>query len=90
MSSKKIGEYKMSTNEWLRMNQRKIDNMQHMLTELAYKNENPGLPIGEIRGLIGAAIVEIKKLQKELDVFKAKAPNPPPETPQSEGDANLG
>jgi len=79
----------MSTNEWLKINQRKIDNMQHTLTELAYKNENPGIPIGEIRGLIGAAVVEIKKLQRELDLLKSKTA-PKPETPQPKiGDANI-
>lgn len=82
MSSKEIGEYKMSTNEWLTMNQRKIDKTQHMLTELAYKNENPGLPIGEIRGLIGAAVVEIKRLQREIDMLKSK------DVPQPVGDTN--
>ena len=89
MSRKKIGEFKMSTNEWLKINQRKIDNMQHTLTELAYKNENPGIPIGEIRGLIGAAVVEIKKLQRDLDLLKSKT-TPKPETPQPKiGDANI-
>jgi len=57
-------------NQWLQLNQKKIDAMQYHLTELAYKNENPGIPLGEYRGLIGAAVVEIKKLQKEIDALK--------------------
>ncbi len=54
-------------NQWLQMNQKKIDGMQYHLTELAYKNENPGIPIAECRGLIGSAVVEIKKLQVEIN-----------------------
>jgi len=57
-------------NQWLQMNQKKIDAMQYHLTELSYKNENPGLPLAEYRGLIGAAVVEIKKLQIEIDALK--------------------
>jgi len=54
-------------NEWLQINQKKIDAMQYHLTELAYKNETPNIPLGEYRGLIGAAVVEIKKLQTKID-----------------------
>ena len=61
-------------NEWLRMNKNKIETMQYQLTEMAYKNENPGVPIAEFRGLIGAAVVEINRLQKEFDELKAKMP----------------
>ena len=50
-------------NEWYQLNKRKIDDMQHKLTELAYKNENPGVPFAQYRGMIGAAVVEIKKQQ---------------------------
>jgi len=57
-------------NQWLQINQKKIDGMQYHLTELAYKNENPGIPLGEYRGLIGAAVVEIKKLQDEINALK--------------------
>lgn len=59
-------------NQWLQMNQKKIDDMQYHLTELAYKNENPGVPIAEYRGLIGAAVVEIKKLQDEINKLTAE------------------
>ena len=61
-------------NQWLKMNEKKIAAMQHRLTELAYKNENPGVPITEFRGLLGAAIVEIKKLQERVDELNAKLP----------------
>lgn len=54
-------------NEWLRMNQKKIDRLQYMLTELAYKNEYQSLPIGELRGMLGAAVVEIKKLTDAVE-----------------------
>jgi len=54
-------------NQWLQLNQKKIDAMQYHLTELAYKNENPGIPLGEYRGLIGAAVVEIGKLQEKIN-----------------------
>ena len=54
-------------NEWLRMNQKKIDDMQYQLTELAYKNENPAVPLAQYRGMIGAAVVEIKKLQVKIN-----------------------
>jgi len=57
-------------NEWLRMNQGKISDTQYLLTEIAYKNENPGIPVGEIRGLIGACVVEIKKQQKIINDLK--------------------
>ena len=59
-------------NQWLTMNKRKIDAMQHQLTELAYKNENPGVPFAEYRGMIGAAVVEIKKLQKAINELTKK------------------
>ena len=62
------------TNQWLRMNEKKIAAMQYHLTELAYKNENPGIKITEFRGLLGAAIVEIKKLQETVDILTAKLP----------------
>ncbi len=59
------------SNEWLQLNKRKIENIQYMLTEISYKNENPGIPIAEIRGIIGATIGEIKKLQKMVDTLTA-------------------
>ena len=61
-------------NQWLRMNKSKIEAMQHELTVLAYKNENPGVPVTEFRGLLGAAVVEIKKLQQIIDELTAKLP----------------
>lgn len=57
------------SNEWLQLNKRKIENIQYKLTEMLYKNENPNIPIAEIRGMIGAAINEIKKLQKTIDMI---------------------
>ena len=54
-------------NEWLRMNQKKIDRIQYILTEMAYKNEFQKVPIGEIRGMLGAAVVEIKKLTDAVE-----------------------
>ena len=59
-------------NQWLQMNKKKIDAMQYHLTELAYKNENPGVPLTEYRGLIGAAVVEIKKLQEKINELSKK------------------
>ena len=59
-------------NEWLRMNKNKIETMQYQLTEMAYKNENPGVPLTEYRGLIGAAVVEIKKLQEKINELSKK------------------
>jgi hypothetical protein len=56
-------------NEWLQLNKKKIDQLQYVLTEMAYKNENPGVPIAEFRGIIGAAVVEIKKLQEQVDTL---------------------
>ena len=53
-------------NEWLRMNQKKIDRIQYILTEMAYKNEFQKVPIGEIRGMLGAAVVEIKLIDRIL------------------------
>jgi len=61
-------------NEWLKMNKNKIDDMQYRLTELAYKNEDTGLKLGEVRGLIGAAVVEIKKLQNKINELTSKPP----------------
>ena len=59
-------------NEWLRMNKKKIDDMQYQLTELAYKNENPSVPFAIYRGMIGAAVVEIKKLQEKINEQNAE------------------
>jgi len=59
-------------NEWLKLNKRKIDAMQYQLTELAYKNENPAVPLTEYRGIIGAAVVEIKKLQEKINEQNAE------------------
>jgi len=54
-------------NQWLKMNQRKLDSMQYQLTEFSYKNENPQVPFIEYRGVLAAAIVEIKKLQTQIN-----------------------
>ncbi len=54
-------------NEWLKINNRKIDAMKYQLTELSYKNENPGVPIIEYHGLIKAAVLEIQRLQREVN-----------------------
>ena len=54
-------------NEWLIMNQKKINNIQYQLTELAYKNENPSVPLAQYRGMLSAAILEIKKLQVKIN-----------------------
>lgn len=54
-------------NEWLKINERKINAIQYQLTELSFKNENPSVPIGEYRGLIKAAVLEIQNLQKEVN-----------------------
>ena len=59
-------------NEWLQINKRKIDDMQYQLTELAYKNENPGVPFAQYRGMIGAAVIEIKKLQEKINELTPK------------------
>ncbi len=54
-------------NEWLKINKRKIDTIKYQLTELSFKNENPGVPIVEYHGLIKAAVLEIQKLQTEVN-----------------------
>jgi len=54
-------------NEWYRFNKKGIDDMQHNLTELAYKHESPGVPFEQYRGMIGSAVIEIKKLQKKIN-----------------------
>ena len=59
-------------NEWLKINKKKIDDMQYQLTEFAYKNENPGVPFAIYRGLIGAAVIEIKKLQEKINELTPK------------------
>lgn len=59
-------------NQWLQFNKNKIDALQHQLTELAYKQENPGVPFEEYRGMIGAAVVEIKKLQDRVNELESK------------------
>jgi hypothetical protein len=59
-------------NEWLKFNQRKIDAIQYQLTELAYKNENPTVPFPHYRSIIGAMVVEIKKLQKKINEQNAE------------------
>ena len=64
-----------TNNEWLRMNIKKIEALQYKLTELAYKNEHSDVPIGEMRGMIGAAVVEIGKLQETIDILKSDLKN---------------
>jgi len=59
-------------NEWLKINEKKIKAMQHQLTALAYKRESPGVPFEEYRGMIGAAIVEIKKMQEKINQLQSK------------------
>lgn len=59
-------------NEWLKINKRKIDNMQYQLTELAYKRESPGVPFEQFRGMIGSAVVEIRKLQAKVNELNEK------------------
>ncbi len=54
-------------NEWLKINKRKIDAIQYHLTELSFKNENPSVPIVEYHGLIKAAVLEIQRLQREVN-----------------------
>ena len=58
------------SNEWLQLNKNKIEEIKYMLTEMAYKNENPGVPIVEIKSLIIATVNEIKKCQVEIDSLK--------------------
>lgn len=70
-----MSEINAINNEWLRMNLKKIEAIQYKLTELAYKNENPDVPIGEIRGILGAAVIEIKKLQETIDILKQDLKN---------------
>ena len=69
-----MGE-KIMKNQWLVSNEKRINNMQYHLTELAYKNENPGIPVAEYRGLIGSAVIEIKRLQNEIDKLKEELKN---------------
>ena len=59
-------------NEWLRINKKKIEAMQYQLTELAYKRESPGVPFEQFRGMIGAAVVEINKLQAKINELTKK------------------
>ena len=60
-------------NEWLQINEKKIKDMQYQLTEFAYKREAPGVPFESYRGMIGAAVVEIKKQQEKINELQAKA-----------------
>lgn len=60
-------------NEWLQINEKKIEAMQYQLTEFAYKREAPGVPFESYRGMIGAAVVEIKKQQNRINELQAKA-----------------
>lgn len=57
----------MEKNEWLRMNKKMVDAAQYQMTEVAYKNEFQSIPLGQWRGLLGAAVVEIRKLQNRVD-----------------------
>ena len=59
-------------NEWLKLNKKKIEGMQYQLTELAYKNENPAVPFVHYRGMIGACVVEIKKLQEKINALTSE------------------
>ena len=59
-------------NDWLRMNKKKLDELQHTLAGLAYRNENPSVPIGLVRGFLGAMEVEINKLQTAKSQLEAE------------------
>ena len=61
-------------NQWLRMNGKKISAVDYQLTELDFKNENPGVPIKVFRGILAGAVAEIKKLQLTIDELSAKLP----------------
>jgi len=54
-------------NQWLQMNNKKIESIKYHLTELMYKHENPGVDLNQVQGLIIAAVNEIKRLQKEIN-----------------------
>lgn len=69
-------------NEWLKINRKKIANLQYRLTEISYKNEYQDIPIRDIDGTIKAAINEIKmltnvidKLMTEIEELKKKEDN---------------
>jgi len=74
------------SNEWLQLNKKKIEKIKYILTEMAYKNENPGVPIADVRGIIGAATIEIRKLQEQVDsLTKALKDSQTPQDVPKEG-----
>lgn len=57
-------------NEWLTMNKPRIEGLKRTLTEMTFKNEYEAVPLRQILQLIEANILEIVKLQREIDLLK--------------------
>lgn len=53
-------------NQWLVQNNERVQWTKRQLVEYAYRGQDD-LPSGKIQGLIESAIIEIQRLQKELD-----------------------
>jgi hypothetical protein len=53
-------------NQWLQQNNKLVQNLKRLLLEYRYKGQDD-LPSNQIQGLLESAVIEIQRLQKELD-----------------------
>jgi len=53
-------------NQWLQVNNKPIQHLKKQLLEYSYRGQDD-LPVRTIRGTIDSAIIEIGRLQRELD-----------------------
>ena len=60
-------------NEWLIANARKIEAVQRQVVEHSYAGAYGGsIDLAAITNLMGGAVLEITKLQKEIEELKAR------------------
>jgi hypothetical protein len=59
-------------NQWLLQNDRLLQNAKRWLIEASYKSQPDMLPAREFQMLIESSVIEIKRLQRELDLANEK------------------
>lgn len=60
-------------NEWLIANSHKISAIQRSLVEMSYQGAPPGgIDLAAVNNMLGGAVLEITKLQKQVEELQAK------------------
>jgi hypothetical protein len=66
-------------NEWLIANAKKIEGVQRQLLEHAYAGSYGGsIDLTAVNNLLGGAVIEITKLQNEIEELKKPKEEPKP------------